>query len=79
MPYVKTGRPNGRPKKTPTEPVEALTEVETPTAAPKQAVGARARRRFRQIAESLNPSPFVVVYDGRGRPRHAPRHTNVKA
>lgn len=71
MPYKPTGRPNGRPKKAPTaEQVEAV--------ASKPAVGARARKRFRQIAEALNPSPFVVVYDGRGRPRHQPRHTFVK-
>lgn len=75
MPYKPTGRPNGRPRKTPTE----LSPVaETPTAGRKPALGNRARKRFRQIAEILNPSPFVTVYDGRGRPRHAPRHSSVK-
>jgi hypothetical protein len=72
MPYKPTGRPNGRPKKTPTE------QADVPAAPLRPAVGARARRRFRQIAESLNPSPFITVYDGRGRPRHSPRHSNVK-
>lgn len=66
MPYKPTGRPNGRPRKAP-EPIDA----------PKPPVS-RSRKRFRQIAEMLNPSPFVVVYDGRGRPRHQPRHSSVK-
>jgi hypothetical protein len=71
MPYKPTGRPNGRPRKTvEAEPVEA-----TP---PPRVNLARARARFRMLAEQLNPSPFVVVRDMRGRPRHKPRHSSVK-
>lgn len=73
MPYKPTGRPNGRPRKHPL-PVEAAPEPK----AIEPALMPRARRRFRQIAEALNPSPFLVVYDGRGRPRHKPRHSSVK-
>ena len=39
----------------------------------------RARESRRRAAILLNPSPFAVVYDSRGRPRHEPRHTFAKA
>jgi hypothetical protein len=65
-----TGRPSRRSQ--PQEP-EAMDEAEQPSKL------ARARKRFRQIAEAANPSPFIVVVDTRGRPRHQPRHTNLKA
>lgn len=47
----------------------------------KEAVRAkkRARKRFRETAERANPSPFLTMLDARGRPRHAARHTSVKA
>lgn len=44
-----------------------------------QVKNARARKRHREHAERLNPSPFVQVFDAHGRPRNKPRHTNVKA
>ena len=52
-----------------------LTTKRKPAETRKQAV----RRQFRENAERLNPSPFVQVFDAHGRPRKAPRHTNVKA
>ncbi|TPM89860.1 hypothetical protein [Mesorhizobium sp. B2-1-3A] len=80
MPYKPTGRPNGRPRKNPL-PIAAdakpvLAAEATPSAAPRPV--SRARKMFRQAAEALNPSPFVVLYDNRGRPRHRPRHTSLK-
>lgn len=39
---------------------------------------ARARAHFRKQAERLNPSPFVQIFDGRGRPRRKPRHAPLK-
>lgn len=74
MPYKPTGRPNGRPRKNPL-PIAADAEA-APPAAPKPV--SRARKMFRQAAEALNPSPFIVLYDNRGRPRHRPRHTSLK-
>jgi len=72
MPYKPTGRPNGRPRKIIAEPVEDVQ--------PKRpAMPQKARRQFRRMAEALNPSPFVVPLDNRGRPRHKPRHSSVKA
>ncbi|MBL8578085.1 MAG: hypothetical protein JNK47_12730 [Mesorhizobium sp.] len=38
----------------------------------------RRAKQYRRIAEMLNPSPFVQVLDSRGRPRRAPRHTDMK-
>jgi hypothetical protein len=38
----------------------------------------RRAKQSRRFAELLNPSPFVQVLDGRGRPRRAPRHTDLK-
>lgn len=54
------------------------TEKPQETAVKKQR-NQRARNHFRKMAERLNPSPFAQVFDSRGRPRHKPRHTFVKA
>ncbi len=38
------------------------------------------RRKFREHALRLTPSPFVQMFDGRGRPRERrTRQTEVKA
>ncbi|TPM53270.1 hypothetical protein FJ959_22335 [Mesorhizobium sp. B2-2-4] len=73
MPYKPTGRPNGRPRKNP-QPAAAPEQQE----APPRVNLARARARYRMLAELANPSPFVVPLDRRGRPRHKPRHSSVK-
>lgn len=72
MPYKPTGRPNGRPRKVVAE------ATERPEPQPVTAKRPVARKRFRMVAEMANPSPFVTVFDGRGRPRHKPRHTSIK-
>jgi len=75
MPYKPTGRAPGRPRKNPLA-VEASAEQQAPKPVSARP---RARSRFRMLAELQNPSPFVQAYDGRGRPRHKPRHSSVKA
>lgn len=79
MPYKPTGRPNGRPRKNPA-PETAVAPVASPEQqeAPPRVNLARARARYRMLAELANPSPFVVPLDRRGRPRHKPRHSSVK-
>lgn len=72
MPYKPTGRPNGRPRKVMAEAPERAEPQPVATTRPV------ARKRFRMVAEMQNPSPFVTVFDGRGRPRHKPRHSSVK-
>lgn len=73
MPYKPTGRPNGRPRKIIAALVEDQVQPKRPAMPPK------TRQQFRKMAEALNPSPFVVPLDNRGRPRHKPRHSSVKA
>lgn len=65
MPYVKTGRPPGRPRKQPLPPAEPAQPVRKLS---------RARRAFREQAERLAPTEAVRIF-GR-RPRRKPTSQN---
>ncbi len=77
MPYKPTGRPPGRPRKHPK--LVTIDGVRVERAAPvvsskfvPMKERKNARKRFRLIADMLNPSKAVQVLDSRGRPRHKP-------
>lgn len=65
MPYVKTGRPPGRPRKQPLAPAVP--------AKPAKSLS-RARRAFREQAERLAPTQAVRLFGK--RPRHKPSSQN---
>jgi hypothetical protein len=64
MPYKPTGKPPGRPRKTP-KPAEVETKPEGMW---------RLRQSFRQAAEHQNPNPALQVLDSHGRPRGRSGH-----
>ena len=58
-------------RKEPPEPVE---EAGAETTEIKK----RRRKAYRAHAERMNPSPFLPIYDSRGRLRHKPPHVALK-